>query len=91
MADKAARAALQAVAMDSTENNQRAQNTGPILSKPIIKQLTFDWSSKEKYIKLRNYNLEVKNMFENHSISQSERALVIKNVYAGKAYNSCKL
>ena len=44
-----------------------------------MKQPTFDWSAKDKYAKLRNFKLKVKNMFQNFNISQAEKVLILKN------------
>ena len=49
IATEAATAVVQAITMSSADNNQKAHNTGTKLSRPIIKQLTFDWSSTDKY------------------------------------------
>ena len=38
----------------------RAENVGAKMSGPIMKQTTFDWSTKDKYAKLGNFKLEVK-------------------------------
>ena len=59
---KAARVAMQTM---STARTARAENTGPRMSRPIMKQPTFDCSAKDKYTKLRNLKLEVKNMLKN--------------------------
>ena len=37
-----------------------------------MRQLTLDWSSKDRYVKLRNFRMEVMNMFQNYDISQAE-------------------
>ena len=50
------------MAMASADNNQRAHNVGPKLDRSIMKQMTFNWSSKDKYRELRNFEMEVKNM-----------------------------
>ena len=39
VASEAARAMVQAMAMASTDSNQRIQNAGPKLERPIINQL----------------------------------------------------
>ena len=51
IATEAGTAAVQALAMARVENNQRAQNAGPKLGRPIMRQLTFDWSSTYKYVR----------------------------------------
>ena len=59
---KAARVTIQAMTVAEAE---RSQNVGPKLSGPIMKQLTFNWYSTDKYAELRNFRLEVKNMLQN--------------------------
>ena len=57
----------------------RAENIGSRMSGPIIKQLTFDWSAKDKYAELVNFKLEVKTMLQNFNIRQKEKVLFMKN------------
>ena len=74
---KATRAAIQAMTVAEAE---RSQNAGLKLGGSILKQLTFDWNSKDKYKKLRNFILQVKNMFQNNRMSQTKRVPIIKNL-----------
>ena len=60
---EASRAVVQAIAMASIENNQRAQNVALKIGDPLIWQPTFDWSSTDKYAELKNLRVEVKNKF----------------------------
>ena len=48
---KAAKAVIQTM---FTASAARAENVGHRMSRPIMKQPTFDWSSKGKYSELRN-------------------------------------
>ena len=73
---EATRAAIQAMAAAGAE---RTPNAGPKLGGPIMKQPTFDWSSTDKYTKFRIFKFEVKNMFQNYSISQAGRVPIIKH------------
>ena len=59
-----ARVAAETMAMASAENYQRAQNTGPKLGSPLMRQPTFDWSSAEMHAELRNFKIEVIYMFQ---------------------------
>ena len=54
---EAARVAIQKMSMAC---KARTENEGPRMSGPIMKQPTFDWSSKDKCAELRNFKLEVK-------------------------------
>ena len=45
---EAARVVVQAMSMASADTNLWAQNVGPIVGRPIMKQLTFSWSSSDK-------------------------------------------
>ena len=64
VAAEAAKVAVQAMAMANVYNNQRAQNVIPKLDGSIMKQLTFDWHSTDKYAELRNFKIEVKICFK---------------------------
>ena len=54
---KAARVTVQTRAMAGTA---RAANPVTRMSRPIMKQHTFDWSAKDNYAELRNFKLDVK-------------------------------
>ena len=57
----------------------RQDNTEPRMSELIMKEPTFDQSTKDKYAELRNLKLEVSNMLLSFDLGQTERAFVIKN------------
>ena len=44
-----------------------------------MKKPTFNWNSIDKYAELRNFKLEVKNIFPKYSINQAERVPIFKN------------
>ena len=54
---EAAEVAIQTMPMSNTA---RSENGEPRMSGPIIKQPTYNWSSKDKYAELGNIKLEVK-------------------------------
>ena len=56
---EATRTAIQAMAVARAE---RTQNAGPKLGRPIMKQPTFDWISSDKYVELKSFKLEAKNI-----------------------------
>ena len=85
VAAEAQRVGVQAMVWVNTDNSQRTQNAGPKLGGPMVKQLTFNWSSKDKYAELKNFKMKLKNMFQNYSISQAERVPNIKNCLGRKA------
>ena len=60
VAAEAARAVVQAMTMSPADNNQRAQNAGCKLDRPIMNQPTFNWGSTDKYAELRNFKMEEK-------------------------------
>ena len=61
---EAVRAAIQAM---PAAGNERAQNTGPILGGPKMKEPSFNWEVEDKYNKLRNFRLEVNNIFKSYN------------------------
>ena len=44
--------------------SKTTQNAGPKLGESKMRQLNFDWSSTDKYAELRNFKIEVRNMFQ---------------------------
>ena len=72
IAGDAARMAIQTMTMASAKNNQRAQNMGSKIGSLLMRQPTFDWSSTDKYAELRNFRMEVKNMFQNYNVNQTD-------------------
>ena len=68
--------AIQTIAAAGTSRQDSAE---PRMSGPIMKEPTFDQSTKDKYAELRNLKLEVSNMLQSFNLGQTERAFVIKN------------
>ena len=81
LAQAATRVAIQAKSMTSAA---RAENIGHRMPGPIMKQPTFDWSAKDKYVKLRNFKLEVKNMLQNFNISQNRKSINYKKTWPSR-------
>ena len=57
----------------------REDSAEPRMSGPIMKEPTFDQSTKDKYAELRNHKLEVSNMLQSFNLGQTERVFAIKN------------
>ena len=74
---EAARMVTQTMAVAGTA---RTEYVRPRMSGPSMKQPTFDWKFIDKYAQLRNFKLEVKNLFQNCNISQTERVSTIKKL-----------
>ena len=72
---EASRAAIQAIA---TVGNERAQNMGPRLGRPAMKQPNFNWEAEDKYNKLKNFRLEVNHIFKSYNTPQTEQLAIIK-------------
>ena len=75
------RAAMQAMAVARPE---RTQNAGPRLGRPMMKQPTFNWEVKVKYNELKNFRLEVNNIFKSYSTPQAEQIAIIINLLGRK-------
>ena len=43
----------------STHQRYEAASMKPNIDRPLLKQPTFDWSSPDKYAKLRNFGMKV--------------------------------
>ena len=56
----------------ATAGAEGAQNVGPRLGGPIMKQPTFNWKAKDKYNELKNVRQEVNNIFKSYSMLQAE-------------------
>ena len=67
---EATRAAIQAMAAAGAE---RAPNAGPGLGRPLMKQPTFNWKAEDKYNELKNFRLEVNNIFKLYNMPQTEQ------------------
>ena len=48
----------------------RQDSAEPKIHGPIMKEPTFDQSTKDKYAELRNFKLEVSNMLESFNLGQ---------------------
>ena len=57
---EATRIAIQAMAEAWVERTHDI--SGPKISSPAIKQMTFDWTAEDKYSKLKTFRLEVNNV-----------------------------
>ena len=67
--EEAIRVAIQALAAAITE---RPQNAGPKISGPVMKQTNFDWEVANKYNELKNFRLEVNNIFRSYNMPHTE-------------------
>ena len=63
----------------SSNLRNKAVNIGPKLGRPSWKQLTFDWSSMDKYPELGNLKLEVKNRFQTYNKNKVDNIPIRKN------------
>ena len=59
---------------------------GQKLGGPTMKQPTFYWGAMEKYTELKNFRLEVNNIFKMYNINNTEKISTI-NYLIDKAYN----
>ena len=54
-------------------------NAGPKLGGPTLKQPSFNWSMRDKYAELKNFQIEVNYIFQTYDASSAERVLMMKN------------
>ena len=71
---EAARLMIQAMVAAGAE---RTQNAGPSLDGSIMKQPTFNLEAEDKYNELKNFRLEVNNIFKSYSVPQPEEIAMI--------------
>ena len=60
VAAEAARVAVLDIVMVDTDNSQRIQNVVPNIGGPIMKQLTFEWETDDKYSELKKFHIRGK-------------------------------
>ena len=58
---EATRAGIQAIAAAVME---RAQDMGPRLGRPAMKQSNFNWEEEDKYNDFKNFRLKMNNVFK---------------------------
>ena len=73
---EAARVTIQAMA---AAEQKGTQNVGTRVGRPIMKHPTFNWEAEDKYNELKNFRLEVNNIFKSYSMPQAEQIAIIKN------------
>ena len=66
---EATRLAIQVMATATTE---RPQNVWPKIGRPAMKQSNFNWEADDKYNKLKNFRLEVNNIFRWYNMPHTE-------------------
>ena len=49
-----------------------------------MKQPTFNWEAEDKYNELKNFRLDVNNIFKSHSMTQAEQITIIKKLVRQK-------
>ena len=73
-----ARAVIEAMVVARTDNIDRMQNAVPMIGGPIMQQPRFHWEAQDKYSKLKNFILEINNIFESYNMPQTERIAISK-------------
>ena len=61
-----------------SEQISAGQNIGPNIG-TMMKQPTFDWDTEDKYNELKNFRLEVYNVFKSCDMPDIEKTALIKN------------
>ena len=64
---KATQAMIQAIAAANAENNTR-QSVGPKVGVPMMKHPTFNLDTKDKYSELKNFRLQINNIFKSYNM-----------------------
>ena len=76
------KAAVQAMAAAVGESNSGARSEPtsmrPKIDGPTLKQPKFDWSTVDRYTELKNFRLEVNNIFKRDSVKHTEILSIIK-------------
>ena len=86
-------ATKQEVMVASEEVTARERNEAasmrPKIGRPLLQQLTFVWSSIDKYAEPRNFRMEVHNTFQSLSISLAEKVHIIKKNWLDRQGLKC--
>ena len=70
-----------------TKPRSKSISMGLKLGRPTLKQHTFNGSATGKYAELRNFRLEINNIFQTYNINNAGRVHIIKKPgEIGKAY-----
>ena len=48
-------------------------STGPKIDGPTLSYSTFYWCSRDKYVELRNFRLEVNNILHSYNVNNTEK------------------
>ena len=83
---KATRAVIHAIAAANAENSTK-QSTGPKEEGPLMNQPTFNCDTDNKYNELKNFSLEVNNVFKLYNTPDIKKIAVKK--WLGKKDYSC--
>ena len=75
-------ATIQAMVAATTEGPQRV--VGPKIDGPVMRQLSFNWNADNKYSELKNFRLEVNNIFALYNTPCTEQLAIVKNWLARK-------
>ena len=59
----------------TTEQRNKATSMRPKIGWPLLTQLTFDWTSANKYAELENFRMELHNIFQGCNISKAEKSV----------------
>ena len=77
-AAEATRVAIQAMAAATTERPQSV--VGPKIGRPALKQPSFNWEADDKHSKLKNFRLEVNNIFASYNTPCAEQLAIVKKL-----------
>ena len=70
------RLTIQAMSVATTERSQSP--AGPKIGGPAMKQPNFSWEAGDKYSKLKDFRLEVNNIFASYITPHAEQLAIIK-------------
>ena len=62
-----------------TRQRSTAMIAGPKIGRPFLKQSLFDWSARDKYVKLRNFQMEVNNIIITYNTNNAEKLPIVMN------------
>ena len=81
---EAIKAAVQAMIDTASECSSGARSqpssAGSKIGGPTLRKLTFDWGSRDKYVELRNFRLEVNNILQSYNVNNTQKIAIVKRL-----------
>ena len=65
--------------MDEMQAQRTPNEAGPKLCSPTLKKPTFNWEAPDKYMELKAFILEVRNVLSMYNAQEADKIVMVKN------------